>query len=144
VNPADERHPIPENPFCVRQYSDWTRRAILGFSATSSSQLTTFVPGYASSESTVGWVTLPGRSKMRPPLLKTMFKWQSREQRSEPDPADLAAMNLHKQLAAPFVILALAECTQMATGQEPTPYAPYSRDSGADMRSGPDGSGGER
>jgi nitrous oxide reductase accessory protein NosL len=39
-------------------------------------------------------------------------------------------MNLHKQLAALLVILALAECTQMATEQEPTPYARYSRDSG--------------
>ena len=49
-------------------------------------------------------------------------------------------MNLHKRLATLFVILALGGCVQVALGQAPS--APYSRDSGADMRNGGDGGGG--
>jgi hypothetical protein len=37
-------------------------------------------------------------------------------------------MNFHRRLATPFVILALAGCAQMATGQGQTPYTPYSHD----------------
>jgi len=53
-------------------------------------------------------------------------------------------MNLHGRLVALFVILALAGYAQGPTSQGPAPYAPYSRDSGADMRSGGDGGGGGR
>jgi hypothetical protein len=48
-------------------------------------------------------------------------------------------MNLHRRLAALFVILALVECAQVATGQGQAPDAPYSHDSGPDMRSGNNG-----
>jgi hypothetical protein len=56
------------------------------------------------------------------------------------------AMNLHKSFAAVVVIL-LVGCAQGPASQRPTsqgqaPSAPYSRDSGADMRSGGDGGGG--
>jgi hypothetical protein len=51
-------------------------------------------------------------------------------------------MNPHRWLAAVFVILALAGCAPVETGQGQAPALPYSRDSGADMRSGPDGGGG--
>jgi hypothetical protein len=51
-------------------------------------------------------------------------------------------MNPHRWLAAVFVILALAGCAPVETGQGQAPASPYSRDSGADMRSGPDGGGG--
>jgi hypothetical protein len=51
-------------------------------------------------------------------------------------------MNLHRRLVALFVILAVAGCAQGPTSQGPAPYGPYSRDNGADMRSGGDGGGG--
>lgn len=51
-------------------------------------------------------------------------------------------MNLHRWLAALFVILALGGCAQVATGPGEAPYASYPRDSGADMRGGGDGGGG--
>jgi hypothetical protein len=47
-----------------------------------------------------------------------------------------------KQFAAVFVLLTLVGCGQVASGQGQPPYAPYSRDSGADMRNGSDGGGG--
>jgi len=47
-----------------------------------------------------------------------------------------------RQFAAVFVLLALVGCGQVAPGQGEAPYAPYSRDSGADMRNGSDGGGG--
>jgi len=37
-------------------------------------------------------------------------------------------MSLHRWLATVFVLLALAECTQSATGPGQAPYAPYSHD----------------
>jgi hypothetical protein len=49
---------------------------------------------------------------------------------------EIEQMNLHRQLVALFVILAVAP------GQGQAPSAPYSRDSGADMRNGADGGGG--
>jgi hypothetical protein len=52
------------------------------------------------------------------------------------------AMNLNSLVAAVLLILALAGCAQVPTSQGPAPYAPYSRDSGADMRGGGDGGGG--
>ena len=51
-------------------------------------------------------------------------------------------MILHRLLATLFVILALAGCAQIATGQGQAPAAPYSHDSGPDMRGGGDGAGG--
>jgi hypothetical protein len=48
-------------------------------------------------------------------------------------------MNLHRRLAALFVILALVGCAQVATGQG---QAPYSHESGTDTRSGVDGGSG--
>ena len=51
-------------------------------------------------------------------------------------------MNLHKRLAALFLILALAGCAPVAMGPGQAPYTPYSHGDGADMRSGPDGGGG--
>jgi hypothetical protein len=51
-------------------------------------------------------------------------------------------MKQHIRLATLFLILALAGCAQVATGQGQAPPAPYSRDSGADMRNGGDGGGG--
>jgi hypothetical protein len=51
-------------------------------------------------------------------------------------------MNLNRRVAAVLLILALAGCAQGPTSQGPAPYAPYSRDSGADMRGGGDGGGG--
>lgn len=47
-----------------------------------------------------------------------------------------------RQFAAVFVLLALVGCGQVAPGQGQAPYAPYSRDTGADMRNGGDGGGG--
>jgi hypothetical protein len=58
--------------------------------------------------------------------------------RSSSDVAEIKS----RQFAAVFVLLALVGCGQVAPGQGQTPYAPYSRDSGADMRGGSDGSGG--
>jgi hypothetical protein len=83
VNPADERHPsepVLSTPVwrLDPQGNPWP----FGNLQLSVGEI---VPGYASSESTVGWVTFPGRSKMRPPLLNTLFKLQRKEQRSEPD-----------------------------------------------------------
>jgi hypothetical protein len=43
-------------------------------------------------------------------------------------------MNLHRRLAALLVILALGGCAPVATGQGRAPDAPYSHDSGADIR----------
>ena len=43
-------------------------------------------------------------------------------------------MNLHRPLAALFVILALVGCAQAATGEGQAPDAPDSHDSGPDMR----------
>jgi hypothetical protein len=37
-------------------------------------------------------------------------------------------MNLHRWLAALFLILALGGCAPVATGQGQAPYAPYSHD----------------
>jgi hypothetical protein len=51
-------------------------------------------------------------------------------------------MKLHNRLAALFLLLALTGCVQVASGQGQAPDAPYSHDSGSDMRSGPDGGGG--
>jgi len=48
-------------------------------------------------------------------------------------------MKLHRRLAALFVILAFAGCAPVATGQGQAPDAPYSHDSGADIRSGNNG-----
>jgi hypothetical protein len=44
-------------------------------------------------------------------------------------------MNPHRWFAAVFVILALAGCAPVATGQGQAPYAPYSRNDagGPDM-----------
>ena len=50
---------------------------------------------------------------------------QRQRQRSEPDRAGLGTMNLHKWLAALFVMLALAGCAQAATEQGQAPNAPY-------------------
>jgi hypothetical protein len=47
---------------------------------------------------------------------------QRQEQRSEPDRADGSAMNLNSWLAAVLVMLALAGCVQVATGQGRPPY----------------------
>jgi hypothetical protein len=44
--------------------------------------------------------------------------------------------------AALFLLLALGGCAQAATGPGQAPYAPYSREDGSDIRSGPDGGGG--
>jgi hypothetical protein len=46
-------------------------------------------------------------------------------------------MNLHRCLAGVFVILALAGCASVTTGQGQPSYAPYSRDDGG-MNRGPD------
>jgi hypothetical protein len=43
-------------------------------------------------------------------------------------------MNLHRLLAALFVILALVGCAQVATGQGQALDAPYSHDNGPDIR----------
>jgi hypothetical protein len=51
-------------------------------------------------------------------------------------------MNWRRWLAAVCVLFTLGGCTSGATGQGQAPYAPYSRDSGTDQRSGPDGGGG--
>jgi hypothetical protein len=51
-------------------------------------------------------------------------------------------MNLNRRLAAAFFIFVLAGCAQGPTSQGQAPSAPYSRDSGADMRNGGDGGGG--
>ncbi|HKM73373.1 MAG TPA: hypothetical protein VJX94_25465 [Stellaceae bacterium] len=51
-------------------------------------------------------------------------------------------MKLNRRLAALFVTLALGGCAQTIAGQGQSPYAPYSRDSGADTHSGVDGGGG--
>ena len=37
-------------------------------------------------------------------------------------------MNLHRRLAALFLILALAGCAPVATGEGPAPDAPYPHD----------------
>jgi hypothetical protein len=50
-------------------------------------------------------------------------------------------MNLHRLFAAVVVIL-LVGCAEGPASQGQAPSAPYSRDSGADMRSGGDGGGG--
>jgi hypothetical protein len=47
-------------------------------------------------------------------------------------------MNLHRRLAALFVILALGGCAPVATGQGPA----YSHETGTDTRSGVDGGSG--
>jgi hypothetical protein len=44
---------------------------------------------------------------------------QRQEQRPQLGRADCSAMNLRRWLAAVFVLLALAGCVQVATGQEP-------------------------
>ena len=46
-------------------------------------------------------------------------------------------MNPHRWLAGLFVILALAGCSPVGTGQGQAPYAPYSRDDEG-MNRGPD------
>jgi hypothetical protein len=43
-------------------------------------------------------------------------------------------MNLYRWLAVAFVILALAACAQMATGQEQAPVPSYPHDNGPDRR----------
>jgi hypothetical protein len=43
-------------------------------------------------------------------------------------------MTLRRRFAALVVILALGGCAQVATGQRQAPYAPYQRDTGADIR----------
>jgi hypothetical protein len=43
-------------------------------------------------------------------------------------------MNLYRWLAIVFVILALAACAQMATGQEQAPIPSYPHDNGPDRR----------
>src|SRR5215472_13163055 len=64
---------------------------------------------------------------------------ERQEQRSQPDRADLSAMNLQEWFAALFVIFALAGCVQLATDQGQPPYSPssgnnseYPRDRGGD------------
>jgi hypothetical protein len=54
-------------------------------------------------------------------------------------------MNLHRWLAAVFVMLAVAGCAQVATSQRQAPYAPHSSDpNGGYLRDrGGDGSGGD-
>jgi hypothetical protein len=47
-------------------------------------------------------------------------------------------MNLHTWLAGVSVILALAGCAPVATGQGQGPYAPYSRVDEGGMNRGPD------
>jgi len=57
----------------------------------------------------------------------------------------IGAMNLHRRLAALFVLLALAGCAQVATIQGQPPNAPYSpANSGEYLRDrGGDGPGGD-
>jgi hypothetical protein len=45
-------------------------------------------------------------------------------------------MNLHKWLAALFVLLALSGCASMATDQVQAPVPSHSHDDGPDMRTG--------
>jgi len=45
-------------------------------------------------------------------------------------------MNLHRWLAALFVLLALAGCAQTTPGQGQTPAPSYPSDNGPDMRTG--------
>jgi hypothetical protein len=54
-------------------------------------------------------------------------------------------MNLHQWLAAVLVLLALAGCAQVTTGQRQAPYAPYSPDLNGEYPRdrGGDGSGEE-
>jgi len=51
-------------------------------------------------------------------------------------------MNPYRRLSVVFLILALVGCVHVETRQGQAPASPYSRDSGADMRSDPDGGGG--
>ena len=51
-------------------------------------------------------------------------------------------MNLNRRVAAVLVIMALAGCAQGPTSQGQAPSAPYSHDSGTDIRGGGDGGGG--
>jgi hypothetical protein len=51
-------------------------------------------------------------------------------------------MKLRRWLAAVLVMFALGGCGLATTEQGQTQYAPYSHDSGSDMRSGGDGGGG--
>jgi hypothetical protein len=51
-------------------------------------------------------------------------------------------MHWQSQLAALFVMLALAGCAQGVNGQGQSRYAPYSRDNGNMHDSGGDGGGG--
>jgi hypothetical protein len=53
--------------------------------------------------------------------------------------AQREAMNLHRRLAALFLILALCGCGQVTTGQGQAADPPYLHDSGPDMRSGNNG-----
>ena len=59
---------------------------------------------------------------------------QCQKQRPQPDSADLSAMNLHRCLAALFVLLALSGCAQVATEQEQAPVPSYPHDNGLDRR----------
>jgi hypothetical protein len=51
-------------------------------------------------------------------------------------------MKLRRSLAAALVMFALGGCDLATTEQGPAQYAPYSHDSGSDMRGGADGGGG--
>jgi hypothetical protein len=59
------------------------------------------------------------------------------------EPIGLRSMNLHRRLAAVFLMLTLVGCVQGPQGQ--APYAPYSLDSNGNVhdRGGDGGSGGD-
>ena len=58
-------------------------------------------------------------------LARERTRGQGQEQRSEPDRADLSAMNLHRWLAPLFVLLVLGGCAQASSGQGQAPDTLY-------------------
>ena len=54
----------------------------------------------------------------------------------DPSLIETVLMNLHKWLAALFVLLALSGCASMATDQLQAPVPSYLHDDGPDMRTG--------
>ena len=52
------------------------------------------------------------------------------------------AMNWRRQLAALFIVLALAGCAQGVAGQAQAPYAPYSPENNGNMHGSGGGGGG--
>jgi len=61
------------------------------------------------------------------------------------EPIGLRSMNLHRRLAAVFLMLTLVGCVQGPQSQGQAPYAPYSPDSNGNVhdRGGDGGSGGD-